>query len=81
MLCLLPATCCDTPWVHGSPDQARGLYCLYLPAAARCMVVVVAPAAAAADDVTRGVLDRAWRDARAALGAEGAEVGVQAFAT
>lgn len=48
----------------------RAVYCLYLPAAAKAMLVVVQPAAAAARDVSLVSLEKAWRDAVAALAAE-----------
>ncbi len=47
--------------------QARGLYCVYMPATPqtppRCLIVVVQSAATANREVTAGYVDRTWRAA------------------
>ncbi|GFR41062.1 hypothetical protein Agub_g1699, partial [Astrephomene gubernaculifera] len=51
--------------------SGRGLFALTLPAAERGVLVVLQPSSAAAREVTPALLERLWREARAAAAAEG----------
>ncbi|GLC51172.1 hypothetical protein PLESTB_000473800 [Pleodorina starrii] len=53
------------------PGSGRGVFAMTLPAAERGVVVVLQPSAAAAKEVTGVLLERLWRDARAAAEQEG----------
>jgi hypothetical protein len=53
----------------GGSSGTRGMYCLYMPAAARALLVVVQPSAGAAREVLVSMLDKFWRDTLTQLGA------------
>lgn len=58
--------------LYQSADVARGrgVLALLMPAAAKCLVIIVQPVAAAAREVNGPGLERQWKEAMAAIASQ-----------